>query len=249
MHLNEFDYKKLLIEMVTLGDYDDKDEVVSLLKMCNVAFNKTSEYTRGLVWNQCNEYIYITIIPDRLLQLKHHSDYIKKLCFEIYPNSEEYALADILFKPGTIFDYENISPEVLFEGIQKQIIEEIRAAKYVIWIAMAWFTDPVLYRELLKQKRKGLTIEIVVDDNSKNRNAEFDLNEEFSTHWITIESLYKNIMHDKFCIIDFSTVVHGTFNWTKAANYNKETISIDRNRSTAETFADEFMKLKKSDLC
>ena len=88
-------------------------------------------------------------------------------------------------------------------------------------------------------------IEIVLDDNEKNRNEEFDLSEEFSIYWVSIESLYKNIMHDKFCIIDLYTVVHGTFNWTKAANYNKETISVDRNRTTAESFADEFMKLKK----
>ena len=55
-------------------------------------------------------------------------------------------------------------------------------------------------------------------------------------------------MHDKFCIIDFQTVIHGTFNWTKAANYNKETISTDNNRTTAEAFADEFIKLKRSDM-
>lgn len=54
-------------------------------------------------------------------------------------------------------------------------------------------------------------------------------------------------MHDKFCIIDLQTVIHGTFNWTKAANYNKETISIDHNRATVERFADEFMKLKRID--
>lgn len=53
-------------------------------------------------------------------------------------------------------------------------------------------------------------------------------------------------MHDKFCIIDLCTVVHRTFNWTKAANYGKETNSIDRNRITTESFADEFMKLKKN---
>lgn len=246
--MTEHDYKKLLLKMTSMGAYKNKDEVITLLKMCNIVFNKTSEFTRGAVWNQCNEYIYISIIPERLCQLKQHSNYIQELCYEIYPDSQEYALAEILFKPGIISEYEDISQEVLFEGIQKQIIGEIRAAKYVIWIAMAWFTDPRLYRELLKQKTKGLTIEIVVDDNSKNRNAEFDLGAEFPTHWVTIESLYKNIMHDKFCIIDFNTVVHGTFNWTKAANYNKETISIDRNRNTAETFADEFMKLKTSDL-
>jgi phosphatidylserine/phosphatidylglycerophosphate/cardiolipin synthase-like enzyme len=154
-------------------------------------------------------------------------------------------LSDVFFKPGTLSDYEEVSQEVLFENIQKQIIEEIRNAKYMIWIAMAWFTDPVLYKEIIKKKKEGLLIEIVLDDNEKNRNADFDLSEDFSTYWVSIESLYKNIMHDKFCIIDLYTVVHGTFNWTKAANYNKETISIDRNRTTAEKFADEFIRLKK----
>lgn len=73
------------------------------------------------------------------------------------------------------------------------------------------------------------------------------MEDEFCTYWVTMESLYKNIMHDKFCIIDLYTVVHGTFNWTKVANYNKETISIDRYRTTGESFADEFMELKKHD--
>lgn len=55
-------------------------------------------------------------------------------------------------------------------------------------------------------------------------------------------------MYDKFHIIDFQTVIHGTFNWTKTANYNKETISIDTNRATAESFSDEFKKLKRSNV-
>lgn len=231
--------------MVSMGDYKDKEEVISLLKICKVVFEKTGEFARGRIWNQCKEYIYISIIPDKLIQLKSHSEYIKTVCDEIYPVSDEYMLADVFFKPGTLTDYEEVSQEVVFENIRKQIIEEIRNAKYMIWIAMAWFTDPILYQELLKKKKEGLLIEIVLDDNEKNRNAEFDLSVNFSTYWVSIESLYKNIMHDKFCIIDLHTVVHGTFNWTKAANYNKETISVDHNRTTAENFADEFMKLKK----
>lgn len=51
-------------------------------------------------------------------------------------------------------------------------------------------------------------------------------------------------MHEKFCIIDLKTVIHGTFNWTNAANYNRETISIDKNSATSQVFADEFIKLK-----
>ena len=243
--MTELEYKKLLIDMVSMSEYEQREELVSLLKMCNVTFEKTAAFAYSGVWDQRKEYIYLSIIPEKLINLKSHSEYIKAICDDIYPINDEYMLADVFFKPGTLPQYEEVSQEVLFENIQKQIIEEIRTAKYVIWIAMAWFTDPALYQELLKKKREGLTIEIVLDDNEKNRNAEFDLETDFSTHWVTIESLYKNIMHGKFCIIDLYTVVHGTFNWTKAANYNKETISIDRNRTTAESFADEFMKLKK----
>ncbi|WP_101695441.1 phospholipase D-like domain-containing protein [Dorea phocaeensis] len=243
--MTEREYKKLLIDMVSIGDYKDKEEIVNLLKICNVTFEKTVAFAYSGIWDQRKEYIYLSIIPEKLVQLKSHSEYVKNVCNEIYPVSDEYMLADVIFKPGALLDYEEVSQEVLFENIQKQIIEEIRNAKYMILVAMAWFTDPVLYQELLKKKREGVLIEIVLDDNEKNRNVEFDLSEEFSTYWVSIESLYKNIMHDKFCIIDLYTVVHGTFNWTKAANYNKETISIDRNRTTAESFADEFMKLKK----
>lgn len=86
----------------------------------------------------------------------------------------------------------------MFDNIHQQIVDKIGNAKYIIWIAMAWFTDPSLFSELVKKKRQGVTIEIVIDDNEKDRNAELSLDLEFSTHWLTIESLYKNR-----CIINF----------------------------------------------
>ena len=244
--MTELQFKKLLIDSIQIDHNIHKNEIIELLKMVTVRFEKTGQFARRGVWNQCMEFIYLSIVPDKLMDLKKHKDYITRMCNEIYPVSDEYELEEVYFKPGVMADDENVSQEIHFEEIQNEIIQEIRQAKYIIWIAMAWFTDPVLYHELIKKKEQGLTIEIVLDDNEKNRNAEFCLDMDFPTHWVTIESLYRNIMHDKFCIIDLQTVIHGTFNWTKAANYNKETISIDRNRNTAESFADEFMKLKMS---
>ncbi len=242
--MTELQFKKLLIESIQIDNNLHKNEVIELLKMVTVKFEKTGQFARRGVWNQCIEYIYLSIVPDKLMDLKKHKEYITKMCYEIYPVSDDYELEEVFFKPGMMADDEEVSQEIHFEQIQNEIIQEIRQAKYMIWIAMAWFTDPVLYRELLKKKEQGVIIEIVLDDNEKNRNAEFCLDIDFPTYWVTIESLYKNIMHNKFCIIDLQTVIHGTFNWTKAANYNKETISIDHNRNTAESFADEFMKLK-----
>ncbi len=148
------------------------------------------------------------------------------------------------FTQKSIPDADNSSQIISFEKNRDKIIKEIRAAKYMILIAVAWFTDPVLYNELLKKKQQGLIIEICLYECDRNHAAEFSLEEHFPVHWITVQSQYKSIMHEKFCVIDLHTSIHGSYNWTKAANYNKEQISIDTNYATATTFADEFMRLK-----
>ena len=110
--MTEREYKKLLIDMVSIGDYKDKEEVISLLKLCNVAFEKTAAFAYSGIWDQRKEYIYLSIIPDRLVQLKSHAEYVKTICNDIYPVSDEYMLADVFFKPGTLTDYEEVSQEV-----------------------------------------------------------------------------------------------------------------------------------------
>jgi hypothetical protein len=40
-------------------------------------------------------------------------------------------------------------------------------------------------------------------------------------------------------------VIHGSYNWTNKARWNKETISIDVSRELAEKFASTFVDLKK----
>ena len=244
--MQEKDFKKLLIDTVKISDHPDKEKIINLLRLVTIHYEQTGEFTYHL-WNHYKEYIYLCIIPDKLIELNSYSDYLCDICYEIYPPNDDYELLGVEIKPGALPNDEEISQEILFEDIQHQIIDEIKAAKYLIWIAMAWFTDSAIFNELKKKKRQGLNIQIVIDDNDNNRNASFNLDENFEVYWVSIESLYKNIMHDKFCIIDLQTVIHGTFNWTRAAQYNKETISIDKNRETAEKFADEFMKLKKKE--
>lgn len=245
--MTETEYRKLLIDSVHVGEYPEKYTLLDLLKITSLRFEKTNTFTRHL-WNHCQEYIHICIVPDKMLELKKHFEYLKKLIYDIYPPNDDYELCGVEIKPGSMSDIEEVSQEIVFENIRSQIIEEIRAAKYIIWISVAWFTDPVLYQELIKKKRQGLVIEIALDDCERNRNAEFKLENDFPVHWITVQSYYQNIMHEKFCVIDLYTSIHGTFNWTKAANYNKEHISIDKNHATAEAFADEFIKLKNKNM-
>jgi phosphatidylserine/phosphatidylglycerophosphate/cardiolipin synthase-like enzyme len=138
---------------------------------------------------------------------------------------------------------DNIEVEVHFEEIQKQIIEQIRLAKFTIWLAVAWFTDKDLMRELYNQKQNGISVRLVVLDDEINTKNGFEYEKYFETKRAPKTGIYQNIMHHKFCIIDLKTIVHGSYNWTTKAKWNRETISIENSRELAEKYAIEFQKL------
>lgn len=140
---------------------------------------------------------------------------------------------------------ETIEIEVHFEDIQKQIIDQIRTSKFTIWVAVAWFTDKVLMRELYNQKQNGVNVRLVILEDDINRKNGFEFEKHFETKRILKEGYFENIMHHKFCIIDLKTVIHGSYNWTTKANWNRETISIETSRELAEKFSLEFQQLIK----
>lgn len=138
---------------------------------------------------------------------------------------------------------DDISVEVHFENIQAQLIEQIRSARYTIWIAVAWFTDPMLLEELIGKKSEGVNVRIVLLDDEINTARGVRLEDYFETRRVPKRGRYENIMHHKFCVIDLKTVVHGSYNWTVKAAWNQETISVENSRELAEKFAAQFITL------
>lgn len=138
---------------------------------------------------------------------------------------------------------DEVEIEIYFEEIEKEILDQINSAKFSIWVAVAWFTNPLLMRALYEKQQKGVNVRLIVFDDEINTNNGFEYEKYFETKRVKPLGQYKNIMHHKFCIIDLKTVIHGSYNWTKKANWNKETISIDVSRDLAEKFAMEFISL------
>ncbi|MCA1027792.1 phospholipase D-like domain-containing protein [Cytobacillus kochii] len=139
---------------------------------------------------------------------------------------------------------EPVELKAYFEDIQNQIIEEIKKAKFTIWVAVAWFTDQILFNELIKKKTEGLNIQVIVIDDDTNRRYGFRFEDHFETYRFPEQGMFKNIMHNKFCVIDLEIVISGSYNWTKKAQYNHESMEIKRNRKLAETYAKKFIELK-----
>ena len=145
-------------------------------------------------------------------------DKIDRLVYYVYEEDDEYAIQDVELRPQII--YSDIEPEVSndveFDRIQDVLIQGIRDAKYLIWVAVAWFSNEVLYQELLKKKQNGIHIRIIISDEDSNQNLLQGLKENFECVVVPHSGVWgTNRMHDKFCIVDLDYIMHGSYNWTR----------------------------------
>lgn len=186
-------------------------------------------------------------VPVPLINLANeYEGDISKLFRYVYQETPDYDLQDIHIKPKIIGTEEEdyVENDVVFNEIQDTLIQGIRDAKYLIWISVAWFSNEVFYTELLKKKQSGLNIRVIVSDEESNQTLFPKLEKEFDCIKIPhFGNWGKNLMHHKFCIVDMEYVMHGSYNWTKAANYNGETLETSIDRELVKKFADQFIKM------
>lgn len=175
-----------------------------------------------------------------------NEDSINKLFRYVYQETPNYDLQDIHIKPKIIWAEEEdyVENDVVFNEIQDTLIQGIRDARYLIWISVAWFSNEVFFNELLQKKQSGLNIRVIVSDEESNQNLFPKLEKEFDCIKIPhFGNWGRNLMHHKFCIVDMEYVMHGSYNWTKAANYNGETLETSIDRELVKKFADQFIKM------
>ena len=122
--------------------------------------------------------------------------------------------------------------------IQNEIQKELFKAEHTIKIAVAWFTNELLFQPLLMKLQLGVKISIVLNQDEINDSDSNDI--DFSSFVNAGGELRWNrtgkLMHDKFCIIDDSIVISGSYNWTNKAEYNDESIAIYENEADTLAF-------------
>lgn len=168
---------------------------------------------------------------------------IEGLLRYVYEDSSTHTDGNFEVRPMKVDleeDYE-VSHDVHFEEIRQTIIQAIRSAKYTIWVAVAWFTDEEIYKELLIKKEQGLNVRIITSDEESNSVLLSRLEGNFDTK--KYPKVRFNRLHSKFCIIDLEYVLHGSYNWSFNATGNVETLATALDKDFVNKFADEFVKL------
>ncbi len=128
--------------------------------------------------------------------------------------------------------------------IQNIIQKELFNAKSSIKIVVAWFTNDLLFQPLVLKQGAGVDVEIILNKDEINCSEEnsIDFDELVKAGGTVRWNDTKQLMHDKFCIIDNNVVIYGSYNWTNKAEYNEESITVSKDEATTVNFYLELFK-------
>ncbi|WP_341457434.1 phospholipase D-like domain-containing protein [Clostridium butyricum] len=129
--------------------------------------------------------------------------------------------------------------------MEDAIIENLNKSQQEICIAMAWLTSEKVIKVLEHLNHNNISIKIIIDNNEKNRKVRLwnPCTELKISDISTPYGKYKNLMHNKYCIIDKKIVIDGSYNWSNHAKYNLEHIIVIRDENVAKMYLDSFYKI------
>lgn len=244
--MNETQFLKTLVETIKYDDSyaADRDELLGILRNSIITFDKSSNFTRK-TW-QCYEYIDLRVPIPIINIAKKRQELLSEIASDVYIESADYDFGGLTIKPK-IIELEaddEAEHDVIFDDIKDTIIQGIRGAKYVIWAAVAWFSDRDILNELLRKKEAGISIRIITSNEKSNQAILGEIVSNFETVLVPLRGdNLSNRLHDKFCIVDFEYVMHGTYNWSKNAQNNDETLATALDRDFVVKFGDEFQRI------
>lgn len=136
--------------------------------------------------------------------------------------------------------------QAYFSEIRSIIISYINNATTSIQVAMAWFTSNELFDALLNALIRRVNVDIVLLDDAINfMYYAPDFNKLIEAGGkLRIAKVEDGFMHHKFCVIDNSIVITGSYNWTYyAETRNIENIIITDNKNIIDLYKKEFANL------
>lgn len=123
--------------------------------------------------------------------------------------------------------------------IHKSLLGSTRSVK----IAVAWINFKIFYHIFDNLLRRGVNLQIIINDdfiNAKNDDIIDNLIKAGAVINKRKMPTSKQYMHEKFCIIDDSYVLNGSYNWSLNANKNFENLMIVDEKIVVDKFINEF---------
>ncbi|MDA8174251.1 MAG: phospholipase D family protein [Nitrospiraceae bacterium] len=149
----------------------------------------------------------------------------------------------MLCLPARAFGFPADVANVCFSpygGCTRLIVHEINHAQKEIRVLAYDFTSVPIGKALIRAKRRGVSVEVVMDRPGA-------LNEYSEVPYLTRVGIpvyadsHEMMQHNKVMIIDGETVITGSFNFTKAAEYdNAENLLIIKSPELARKYLENW---------
>lgn len=137
-----------------------------------------------------------------------------------------------------------MSTEVYFEDISASIIEKLQDASRSIRVAVAWFTDRQLFEILVQKASEGIPVIVIIRNDIINLGqAGLAWQKFLDSNGTLYFSPNSPALHHKFCLIDDTTLISGSYNWTYGAKRNRENIVLSQQVELIKAFHQEFSYL------
>ena len=133
-----------------------------------------------------------------------------------------------------------------FKNIRNSILKEVNRASKSLKIAVYWFTNHELFDLLYQKQLNGIQCDLIIhNDYINNRDTGLPFQKFIDAGGKFYFSDGENPMHNKFCIIDNSVLINGSYNWTYyAESKNRENILIIKDEiDVLNAFETEFAHL------
>lgn len=110
--------------------------------------------------------------------------------------------------------------EPYFDDLENVLINQLLSTRHSLNIAVAWIGFDIYAPIFIKLINEGVKIKMVIDSNPQNRKQQSAI-DNLIRNGVKIKlTKYPGYMHQKFCVIDKSKVVFGSYNWTRNASMN-----------------------------
>lgn len=139
---------------------------------------------------------------------------------------------------------KNNMVKVYFKNIEDVIVTQIKDANNQISVAVAWFTNQLIFDSLVDALKRNVAVKILILNDVLNRNEfglDFGVLSKLGAE-VRFAKSSKGTMHNKFCIID-DMVITGSFNWTYHAKNNSENILMTDDEIVVNSYREEFERL------
>lgn len=269
---DEVCYKRLLsiAESKNKADRLYLEEIISELAQSYLYIDSDEEYDKALALINYNRSYTPVIVPDLERDLckgwpnKYKLKFLNNIITEsnasqllfgeqsnmqLLPHADgvKLPLPDLVEIPPLQEETRRCSISAYFNNeILKQLQNLLKSAKLSVKIAVSWFTNFSLFKQIGQMAENGINVQLIINNDLIN-NGGYCLNfNNLIDKGVEISLVeFPHLLHHKFVIIDDNLLVTGSYNWTRFSGKNYENIVVIGDEGVIEQFRNEFDELLK----